>query len=1122
MKASPPRFHKKIFFYRKEIAFARRLRRASLVCKISSMRVLFIPAFPLLTVSAFQLFSVSAFSETFPAANGLERSLVVEQPLLKNPVSVSVDTDGTIYVTETQRRKVADLDIREFEKFGWVPRDVSHTSIEDKQKFFREQLDGKNKFPGTSIQDRNKDGEIDVRDLTSISEKIIRITDKDGDGKYDTSNVFAEDFNTEVTGIAAGTLAWRGDVYATIAPDMWKLRDTDGDGKADARKSLAHGFGVHIAYAGHDMHGLTLGPDGRIYWSIGDKGTNVTREDGKKFHAPHEGAVLRCNPDGTGFEIFARGLRNPQEIAFDQYGNLFSVDNDSDQKGERERFLHITEASDTGWRNYYQYRGSDYNPWMAESIWEPSGKYQPAYITPTNANYSDGPAGFAFNPGTALNEKYHNAFFVTEFPKGDLRSFKVKPKGATFEMTDEHVVYSGPMNVGINFGPDGALYSADWAGGYPLNEKGAIWKLDDPSAAQTAIRKEVAKYLKDGPGKTPTTDLVKQLSHPDQRIRLDAQWELVKREAKTELLATAAADDSDEMAVIHSLWGLTQMKTFDLALFTKLSESKNAELRAQSLRYAADSLRYVPELEKLVENSVRKMLSDESSRIRYFAAMAVWKLDLHCGDHVVEMLSENGDKDAYLRHAGVMALTSYLRQDASRPYAIDAPENKVDLVLKSDSPAVRLAAVVALRRLESPYAAEFLPDADPQVVSEAAHAIYDDPSIRSAYPALADLIRVNLKATVPAARRSIAANRYLADAASATRLAEYAANDTVDTSLRIAALEALASWTEASELNPVDGRYDPLKPADAALAKTAYQPYAAALQHHPDKAISKAASAVSKNLGITSDPKEMEKDLLDPKADPAARLQALDSLEAADPAAYAKILPDLLKDESAPLRTRAAALLAEKDPAAVTAYAEAALAKSKDIPEQQQAVLLLGKLKPDALKLFVEKPEDHPALMIEISEASPTTKFKTTAHQESLIGGDAEIGQAVFNENLAAACVACHRVGKEGSDVGPALTEVGKKGREYILESLVSPQAKITPGFGMISVKTKTGTTLSGALKEENAKTLTLILPDKSETTVTNADIETRSEPLSVMPPMGDILTPRQLRDVVEYLSSLK
>ncbi len=397
-----------------------------------------------LVFSAFSLFGFAALSaETFPAANGLERSIVAQQPLLQNPVSVSVDVDGTIYVTETARRKVADLDIREFYKEGWVEHDVSLTSVEEKQAFFRSELDGSKKFEEASLEDWNKDGKIDHKDLTSITEKIVRITDEDGDGKYDASNVFAEDFNTEVTGIAAGTLAWRGDVYATIAPDLWKLRDTTGDGKADKRESIAHGFGVHIAYAGHDMHGLTLGPDGMIYWTIGDKGVNVTSKEGVNHFAPHEGAVLRCYPDGSGFEIFARGLRNPQEIAFDQYGNIFSVDNDSDREGERERFLHITEGSDTGWRNYYQYRTPKYNPWMAESLSVPKGNYQPAYITPTNLNYSDGPAGFAFNPGTALNEKYHNAFFVTEFPKGVIRSFKVKPKGATFEITDDHEVLSG-------------------------------------------------------------------------------------------------------------------------------------------------------------------------------------------------------------------------------------------------------------------------------------------------------------------------------------------------------------------------------------------------------------------------------------------------------------------------------------------------------------------------------------------------------------------------------------------------------------------------------------------------------------------------------------------------------
>jgi hypothetical protein len=157
----------------------------------------------------------------------------------------------------------------------WIPDDVGLDSVEAKRAFYQRELaPGKLRVPRGSLKDHNKDGSIDWKDLTVHSERIYQLRDENGDGVADKMTVFAEGFNTEVTGIAAGVLYHDGWVYATIAPDLWRLKDTDDDGVADVREVVAHGFGMHIAYAGHDMHGPRLGVDCRIYWSIGDKGVN--------------------------------------------------------------------------------------------------------------------------------------------------------------------------------------------------------------------------------------------------------------------------------------------------------------------------------------------------------------------------------------------------------------------------------------------------------------------------------------------------------------------------------------------------------------------------------------------------------------------------------------------------------------------------------------------------------------------------------------------------------------------------------------------------------------------------------------------------------------------------------
>ena len=176
--------------------------------------------------------------------------------------------------------------------------------------------------------------------------------------------------------------------FVGASPALWRLRDENGDGFIDSRVAISEGYNVHPAFGGHGISGVTLGPDGRIYWEVGDMGFDVVDQSGRRWSYPNQGAVLRANPDGSDFEVFATGIRNLQEFAFDDYGNLISVDNDGDHPGETERLVYLPEGSDSGWRANWQYGKSTdpannrYNVWMDEGMFKPRFEGQPAHITP--------------------------------------------------------------------------------------------------------------------------------------------------------------------------------------------------------------------------------------------------------------------------------------------------------------------------------------------------------------------------------------------------------------------------------------------------------------------------------------------------------------------------------------------------------------------------------------------------------------------------------------------------------------------------------------------------------------------------------------------------------------------
>ena len=354
------------------------------------------------------------------AAEGITVSVFDDALLGGVPVALDVDPWDRVFVAESSRFLNGVEDNR-FQPY-WLDDDLASASVQDRRAYIDKWV-AAGKFE-------------DPDHFTRESDRIVRYADTDEDGRAD-ERLEISAHSEVVDGIAAGVLVEGDDLWATIIPNLWHLRDSGHDGSLEVRDVLHTGFGVKTSLYGHDMHGLVWGPDRKLYFSIGDRGYNVTTPEGEHFvppMGPGRGAVFRVNPDGSELEVFATGVRNPQELAFDDHGNLFTGDNNGDG-GDEARLVYLVEGGETGWAMPYQTLVEPYirGPWVAEKLWETHHETQPAWIVPPIAHIARGPAGFAAYPGTGLPERYDGHFFLADYRyqtgQSGIWSFAVEPKG---------------------------------------------------------------------------------------------------------------------------------------------------------------------------------------------------------------------------------------------------------------------------------------------------------------------------------------------------------------------------------------------------------------------------------------------------------------------------------------------------------------------------------------------------------------------------------------------------------------------------------------------------------------------------------------------------------------------
>jgi quinoprotein glucose dehydrogenase len=163
------------------------------------------------------------------------------------------------------------------------------------------------------------------------------------------------------------------------------------------------------------------------------------------------------------------------------------------------------------------------------------------------------------------------------------------------------------------------------------------------------------------------------------------------------------------------------------------------------------------------------------------------------------------------------------------------------------------------------------------------------------------------------------------------------------------------------------------------------------------------------------------------------------------------------------------------------------------------------------------------------AHAKSADKDPLTAYRPCLIGGDARRGETIFRDRLDVSCLRCHSTHGVGGNAGPDLAGVLKRAgpdyrnpREYILESILYPNKKIAPGFETVTLNTGDDV-VSGVLKGEDDKQITLDVPNVGLTKVDKSTVKSRKGGLSAMPEdIAKTLSKQDLRDLVEFLSGVE
>ncbi|GMW03514.1 MAG: hypothetical protein AMXMBFR84_46480 [Candidatus Hydrogenedentota bacterium] len=976
--------------------------------------------------------AIGAFAQKEPAeslalmkpAEGLEVTLFASEPDLYNPTMIDVDAYGRVWVCEAVNYRLFNQPI-----------------------------------------------------TSDKGDRIRVLEDTNYDGICDKATTFYQDPTLQ----APMGIAVLGDrVYVCQSPDLFYLRDTDGDGVADERKVILTGFdGVDHDHA---IHGVSFGPDGLLYFSVGDRGLNVTDSLGNNVHAgqnaPVQAAtILRTDLEGKRIELLAQNMRNPYEPVVNPWGTVFISDNDDDGN-EQTRINYIMEGGNYGyWPRRKGDRRLDAVHWNED---------RPGTVPKMVRTGFGSPCGLMYYEGALLPEKWRNTLIHAEAGPGVVRSYPYKALGAGFS-SEIDVMLSCPDDswfrpVDVCAAPDGSIFVADWydpgVGGHRMADviKGRIYRIA-PKGSRYSTRPFDINSFKDG---------LDVFSSPNQARRYLAYKKFEDSMAKGDTTVLEKAHGSRNMAVkARGLWLFSRYGERGKKALLDASKHEDVRLRTESVRILAsrelNALHEAPWLLDDADPAVRRQVLVELARME---DKAPWTFEW-----ALALAEKYDGEDRFYREALGLAFKG--REAEAYTVLIEGLGTVWDS--RSAGITVQLHPVEALPRAVAAAQDASLPIELRKLALQAIDAIGTEAAGEALFAAAGD-----------------------------------------------PALQGQALWLLGFDEGS-NWQTTLVKPELDVVLKTA-------LESNANRQAAWDFVLSTKRPGYLSLFLEAATQA---GGDLPTRLRALEAVQrvaAQEGLALEAVVP-LLNDPEEKVQSAAVNLMHALNTNESRSAIQAVLIDtSKPVGVRRSGVRALSGNKSGSLLLLdlAEQGQLPQDLVIDVREATHSSPFEdirlmaeqilpreVTAEGQVLpplkeltaMAGNPEQGRSVFFDAEKAQCNRCHRIGEEGTEVGPNLTLIGQKlGKDGLFESILNPSAAVSHEYVVWLFETEVDGYLSGFIRSETPESIQLVDAAGAVTSINPATVIDRRQTNTSLMPTGlpATMSAQDLVNLVAYLSTLK